>query len=492
METNCKSRRAQRVAAAAFTLSLGVMWFGVGNAIADQGFSAPTQDGTLTVHKHVENPESTEGQPKGDPLKGVEFTISQVGAGSGDSCEALTLDTPAAWESINTLVKEFKGQLPAGYCEVADTAVAKTTAGDGTAKWENLRGIYLVRETKSGPNLISQAAAPFLVSVPMPVSTTDPASDYWNYDVHAYPKNKLTDFTPKKTVADNNEGTKLVPGAIVPWTITVPVPVAPFDYSDLVITDKPAAGLTLTEVSSVKVDDVVLTVGDDYTVDLGEGTVTLTANGLKKVNAKVVGASAKEATVTTVIKTTVNSDIDLGKFENSADVTLNGKKKPVEKPSTLWGKLTLNKFDKANQKKLQGAHFVVYEPAADGQCAPYTEETTAIVAEGDTNEDGLWSHVLWIANVQANDTSVKTKDYCVAETKAPAGYVLDTEPVKATLKSDSVEALTVDFPNVMPERPDLPLTGAQGTLAMAAIGTGLMGAGVAIIAFKRRQEKQAA
>lgn len=76
-----------------------------------------------------------------------------------------------------------------------DTTFEQTTGPDGKVAFENLDlGIYLVEETKAPAGIVS--GAPFIVSVPM----VNEASDAWNYDVIAYPKN--TETKTEKTVKD--------------------------------------------------------------------------------------------------------------------------------------------------------------------------------------------------------------------------------------------------------------------------------------------------
>lgn len=460
---------------------------GLGTAATADGFTPPDHDGTLTLHKHVMDDASTDGNPAGEPLAGVTFSVQEIGVEVDGVCTAIDLGTPAGWQQVDAAVDAHTtnpGAVPTGYCALG-TALTGVTDASGATPFEALRGLYLVTETDPGPNMISQPAAPFLVTVPMPSG-----DNTWVYDVNAYPKNELTTTTPTKTVAANNGGdTPLVPGATVPWTITVPIPVAAFPYHAVTVTDVPTAGLTFSGFGALALNGTPLDAAD-YTIS--GTTVTLTASGLAKVNALVTGANAAEATLTADATTTVDADIDPGSFTNRADVTLNGTTTPTDQPRTLWGLLSVLKHKAGSESTvLAGAEFAVYAPSADGTCAPYQAGTTAVVASGTTGSDGTWEQVLWIANVQSDNTAAQTRDYCLVETAAPAGYILDSAPRLVTLSSEAPSVTTYKFPNTPPNGPDLPLTGAGGTVAMALAGIGLVGIGTGAIVVSRRRRSNA-
>lgn len=466
-------RLAAGVSAVALAL-MGTVSFASSASAAPAGFPVPDQTGSLTLHKHVRDASSTDGNPAGAPLAGVVFAVQQVGV-TGAGCTAIDLTTPAGWASVQTAIAGFNdttGALPTGFCLVGSPTSVTTLASGQTPALSGLRGLYRVMETSAGPNLVDEAAAPFLVTVPMPVAGTGGNADSWDYSVDAYPKNTLTTITPTKTVGATN--TSVVPGAVVPWTVTAPVPVAPFAYSNIAIADVPATGHTFTAFTSIALNGTAL-LPADYTVS--GSTISLTGPGLTKVNALVTGAGATAATITVNLTTTVTGTV-LGELTNSANVTLNGTTTSTTSPTaappkTVWGKLSVLKHVAGSTTTgLDGAEFAVY--AKTGATCDASVTGTP-VATGTTAAGGVWEQVLWIANAQGEAAGPFTAAYCLVETAAPAGYVLDPAPREITLSSAAAGVTTsYQFPNTQVIAPALPLTGAEGTALFTMAGLALV------------------
>ncbi|MBK0417745.1 SpaH/EbpB family LPXTG-anchored major pilin [Leucobacter sp. CSA1] len=431
----------------------------------------PDQDGTLTLHKHVEDPRSTDGNPAGAPLEGVEFTIQQVGTGTAGDCDAIDLTVPGGWQSVSEAIDGFESSapdLPAGFC-FTGVSDADTTASDGSVTFAGLRGLFLVTETDPGDNMITAPADPFLVTVPQPVEGQNGAADSWDFSVDAYPKNTLTTVNPTKTVGATDE---LTPDAVVDWTITVPVPQLAFPYSQIEVTDSPAAGHVFNGFTSVTYDGVPLTSPADYTVS--GSTIALTPAGLA-----TVGTGGGDL----VVKLTTKVDgSHIGELKNEASVKLNGTSTPTDKPQTNWGKLKVLKHQAKNETAtLAGAEFAVYEQTG-GTCP--TPAVGTPVTTGATDANGVFERILWISNTNPGE-AVGSKVYCLYETKAPTGYVLDSTPREATISAANEWVHTVKFPNVPVEGPKLPLTGSTGTMAFGLVGLGLIGAAAATLAVRR-------
>lgn len=477
-----KRESLRRLASGLGALALAVVGTVAFAGPASAGYPAPDGTGSLTIHKHVENAQSTAGNPAGAPLAGVQFSVQQVG--TGDPCVAIDLSTPAGWQAVKAAIDGFNdttGALPAGYCLIGTPTLVTTGADGQTPALTGLDGLYVVKEVDPGPNLISMPAAPFLVTVPMPVPgdlTANPATvDSWDYSVDAYPKNVLTTTTPTKTVATENVDAAVTPGAVVPWTVTVPIPVAAFPYNTITVTDVPADGHTFTAFGDVELNGTPLAgpsgAVPDYTVS--GSTITLTAAGLAKVNALVTGPDADKATLTIDLTTTVTGDV-VGPIVNKANVTLNGQTTPTTEPETIWGKLSITKHVAGNvAETLQGAEFAVYVKT-EATCAASVESPALPVTTLTTSVDGVYTSVaLWIANAQADDTTPYTKAYCVVETKAPAGYLLDPAPREVVLSTETAtDVVNYNFPNTPPEGPELPMTGAQGTMLLSVLGLALV------------------
>lgn len=474
MNLKTKFARVGAVATAFALASLGMA--GVATA-ADGGYEAPdaAQQASLTIHKHVGNntndlSEYTGEAPTGlgDGVEGVTFTIQQVGTMVEGNCVAPDLGTPAGWEAIKAATVD-------NVCDIAGVEPVKVVTGEeGSIKQELKQGLYKVTETDPGKNLVTEKAIPFLVTLPMPLNNG------WEYDVHVYPKNKLGDSEVTKTVADPK---KVVPGATVPWTITAKIPAVALPYTSIVVKDKPGEGLAdTTKVVKVIVNDTELNKSEHYELSNNDQTVTLTEAGLELVNRIVTGNSAADATLKVEVETTIPENAQGGAFKNEAEVLLNNKPyTPDGNPETIWGKLDVTKVEKGSTNPLAGAKFAVYAGKCDAA-------ETNPVAEGTTDADGKFTQTLYIGKRDAGSTEVVEKDYCLKETAAPAGYILDKKGVDFTLKSDATHFTSeVKFDNVKVTGPTLPLTGAGGTMLLTGIGVALFATGLGIVVAVRRR-----
>lgn len=418
---------------------------------------------SLTIHKYDGNPGQagdgtaiSDTSQFGNALKGVEFTITPV-ASKGDA--AIDLTTEAGW---NLIKGATVADVTAANGYAFGTPVTATTGNDGSVTTALPKGLYLVTETGYGSNTITTPAQPFLVTLPLPQSKGS-----WLYDVHVYPKNKVSTDVPTKTVSDPTDG--VVIGSKVPWTITAPVqPTAPGAITSFVVTDELDSRLGFVSVTATGYDSPA-----DYSVATAGQKVTLTfsADGVKKLKAGDV--------VKIELITTVNSLGD-GIIPNQATVFTNDNSgKTTNEPKTNWGPLKVLKFARDNEAKvLSGAKFEVYSDAA----------ATHKVGEFTTGADGVGNIVLWVGN--DDDT---TQDYWVKETAAPAGYVLDSTVSKVTVKSgNDASAVVLKVSNTQQNHPDLPLTGAAGQIAMTAGGaTLILVAGVAAFAAAKRRRQNA-
>ena len=133
----------------------------------------------------------------------------------------------------------------------------------------------MVEETKAPNGIV--AGAPFIVSVPM----VNDASDAWNYDVIAYPKN--TETKTEKTVKDADKNIQ----DLYSYTITADAPTWGQGKSlqKFVFKDQLDPRLAFDKVTEVKAGNTVLN-PTDYTVDAPSAgnnntlTVTLNSAGL--------------------------------------------------------------------------------------------------------------------------------------------------------------------------------------------------------------------
>lgn len=461
------SSALRRLVAGAAALALGAAG---ALTVATTASAAPvagnidaTATGSIIIHKHVKDAASTPGNPAGDPLEGVRFSVAEVLLEG----QSVPLATAEGWTAIEDLAVE---DVPGGDFTLG-TANDAVTNADGVATVGGLKvGLYLVTETGSGNNLITEPAAPFLVTIPFPQE-----DGKWLYDVDVYPKNVLGSVSePSKTVGTPTEVAGLTVGAEVPFTISAPVAKLGLDYQSFSISDELSAGLTFDSWGVISIGGTAL-VAADYTISADNSTVTLTASGLAKLNAAVNAGTG--STVVANINAEVNS---LGQLDNTATVTVNGQPADTPEVTTNWAGLEITKVDATSEALLAGATFELY-----------TADKTTMLATGTTDDEGKLSFVVWVGN---ND--VIAKDVVLKETVAPQGYVLPADPwsekitLTAGTTADKSVAVT-QIGNAKFDGPWLPDTGSTGTLAMTAGGLVLAIAGLVGLAAARRRRTAA-
>ncbi|WP_413456206.1 SpaH/EbpB family LPXTG-anchored major pilin [Glutamicibacter sp. FR1] len=462
-------RRLGKLVAGASALALaGMGLFGVAAASADEVSDiTPGTIGSITVHKSSADP--VEGLNNGtlldpDPgagkgLDGVEFTLQPV-LFDGDPID---LSTAEGWELAEALPSETAGEaLPLGYS--LGTGVSQATVGGFTTFSGLELGLYLITETDSGNNLIDAAAAPFYVSIPYPN-----ADSTWNYNVHVYPKNTLNTIEQHKSVDDT---AKLL-GDEVTWTLVTDVPASDLPYKSYTLTDNLSANLEFISWESVSIGTEELDLDTDYTISPDNSVITLTGSGLTKLD------DAGATTVTAVVKTKVISIPESGVIENTATVNINGTEDKGTTNTNLGTLQLEKKAEGENGVLLDGAVFELYgtAPDADGNA------TSAPLATG-TTENGV---VKWELHLGIEDDMQSS--YWVKETKAPAGYVLPADPWSDELVVTSGQILVETITNHKPTGPDLPLTGASGTVLFTIAGVGLMAAAGGAVLVKRRRAR---
>lgn len=461
-----KNKALRRIVAGIATLALGVTGAAAIGGVASAapnvpGNIDPDAVGSIIIHKHVKDATSTDGNPAGAPLAGVTFRVTEVLYNQA----SVPLATAEGWTAIKNLTP---GNIPGDGFTKATTHADVVTGELGTVTAGNLGvGLYLVEEIDAGGNLITAPAAPFLVAIPMP------ATGGWNYNVDVYPKNVLGKVTPSKTVGDPNNAAGIELGAIVPFTISVPVAKPALPYTSFSITDALSAGLEFSSWGAISIGGTALEAAD-YNISTDNKTVTLTDTGLVKLNA-AAGSNENGTTVTAVINAKV---IALGQLDNTASVSINGTPGDTPEVTTNWARLNITKQDSANnQTLLAGATFELY-----------AANQTTLLATGTTKASGQLSFNVWVGN----NTDV-TENVYLKETVAPQGYVLPANPwtgpitlTAGTTAETSITAHTIK--NLKASGPELPLTGAAGTLAMSLGGLALVAVGGgAMVASRRRR-----
>lgn len=425
-------------------------------------------------------------------MQGIEFQVELV--------PGYDLSTNAGWQAVGNLTAAAAKDLVDG-----TGAISATTLADGTAKFEDLPiGLYLVSEHLTADQIAAGITAidnPFLVTLPL---THPTALNTWIYDVHVYPKNRVTD-APVKAVSDN-EGNTLAVGDDIEWTITAPIPagtLTAFGIRDVFVE---WLGHNATEVS-VTAGDIVL-VPDDYVVTPATTTnnntakVEFTPEGLIKLaQIREANASAQVQVVftTEVLDLPANGVLvnEAASFPNNT-YDIDDPEDPGVPSNEVKSKFGNLNITKQNQEGvlLSDAEFQVFASEADalaGEPAISIEgEDTWTTVNGLVSIEGLRASN-WANGVLLTDPAL-FQTYWLVETKAPNGYELLANPVEFTVLADADDTLSVGAETIInvPENGgfDLPLTGGAGTALFTIIGLTLVaGAGVVLARSRKTATK---
>lgn len=480
VSVNKISRTARSVAFAAIAgLALGVSAPGAlaqENPGAEQGAVNKanidfTKKGSITLFKKKGAETNSRATGKemagvpGEALPGVTYKITKLDYDlqNGD------------WATFPKTAADAKGHE-------TTTTFGLTTGDDGKVAFENLDlGIYLVEETKAPDGIVT--GAPFIVSVPM----VNEASDAWNYDVIAYPKNAET--KTEKTVKDADQNIQ----DAYTYTINADAPTwgAGKSLTAFRFEDQLDQRLDFQKVTEVKAGETALGAGDYEVNNPAENgnklVVKLTDQGLAKVK------SGDKMSLTFEVKRKEVGDTT--ELKNQADVIFNNPntgnevKNKTNEVVTYHGKLKVVKKDgKEADKVLEGAVFELYQCTSASELGSKIKignaENWTTGADGTFTIDGL--HV---TDFEDNKEAPATKRFCLKETKAPAGYALPEKDVTeidftrdkiaeiGELNGDDKITLVSEIDNIKQDTPNLPMTGGAGVGILAAIGAAIVAAG---------------
>ena len=429
-----------------------------------------SKTGSLTLYKKkgAESDTSATGgemeNVPGEPLSGVTYKITKLDYDlqNGD------------WSKFPKTTADVKDE------DKTNTTFKQTTGADGKVAFTELPlGIYLVEETDAPDGIVT--GAPFIVSVPM----VNEASDAWNYDVVAYPKN--TETTTEKTVKDADQNIQ----DAYTYTINADAPTwgEGKELTAFRFEDQLDSRLDFQNVTEVRAGETVLGEGDYSVNNPAENgnklVVKLTEQGLAKVN------SGDKLSLTFEVKRKEVGDTT--ELKNQADVIFNNPntgnevKNKTNEVVTYHGNLKVVKKD-GNEagKVLEGAEFELYQctSATDLGKGPLTVNG---VNKWTTGEDGtITIDGLHVTDFEDNKEAPATKKFCLMETTAPAGYAKLDKPVEIdftreniakTGEGDDAITLVSEIENVKEGTPNLPMTGGAGVGILAAIGAAIVAAG---------------
>lgn len=386
-----------------------------------------------------------------------------------------------------------------------------TTNDSGTIAIPNLAlGLYHVEET-AAPETAKEKAAPFYVTIPYPTEDED-KNPLFVYDVHVYPKNTLEDGHTEKTVTNPD-----VPGlgASLTWTITT----RPLGSSNegkklesYGLSDNLDPRLTYQtdsgKLAVVTPGSTPSAVSDEY-YELsvpeaagGELKLTFTKEGIDWINTLPSGTTFVFTYDTTATSIGIGAIINSAIENDGADDGTSSEDPTPGESTTLWGDVKLLKHANGDENStLTGAVFTVHEATIDddgnSSCAALEDLGNPIeIADGDstvsefTSDDNGEIHIpgLWVSN----DEATTSRPYCAVEKTAPAGYSKLPEPLLVTVQA----GISTDVDRAVPNSkasdsnvPQLPLTGAGGTLLMTVCGLLLIaiGTGATLVARKHRR-----
>lgn len=459
--------------------------------------------GTLTIKKLLGDPERDDdgathsGAPTGDvtPLAGAVFNIERLD---------IDLTKLSGWSQLNDLVDnpqniaDFNRHAE----QPADGKRSQTTGAEGEAAFSDIPvGVYVVTEQ---PRDGYSTSAPFLVSLPY----SDGQTGKWEYTRTVYPKNQ--ELRPNKQV--DAQGATL--GSNMKYTINAPVPAGElnrFKITDqlvqqlqLVTTGDQAPTVSLTPSGELTADDYSLaTDNNTLTVEFTEaGRRKL--EGLRQANpnlqvhvqfeAKVVSLPAQGTSITNTAKV---------EYPNGAEVTTDSPAAEGEDPKptrTDYANLTITKFtnDQEGDANLAGAEFNLYRCVGEelkGEAIPVsTSEAlatdfdaagaatlTTVKSEENEREGVFRGYGIPVRTFAAGGTATQNYNYCVVETKAPAGFIRNPEVHKVDLQEATANQAAELSVRVENQRDNflssLPATGAWGIILVFLVGLGLLARG---------------
>lgn len=477
-------------------LGAAVVAVGVCGLIATPAHAAPGEGGTGTVSVHkLEQPDAPFGPNDGSELTATDATPLVAGF-TACSIDGIDLSNSAHWNRLQNIgvtldgdgnpVASEGGTPLTLNCGTEQSTAAATGATAFTLPADRA---YVVYESTPAENAIS-VAQPTLVTVPYP-GNGSAGTPAWNYSPHIYPKNIVVGSGATK------DG--VIVGNSVTFDVNVPInPLAAGQtYTELRINDQLADSLRYTGGA------VALTDKDGESVPLVAGDFTLTepsADAEENEGVEVVlnllgpGLAKIDANIGGTLTLTIDADaIGTGSTENEAQITVNGKSTDpgtgpeVPNPQNYFSGAHLVK-----QAQNKGVASTV--PLAAAQFDVYTADDAA--TECPATPDGSATRVLTGETSAASGNTpnrvLAEGKYCVYETVVPAGYKGLVGGILLTVAGEdsSVTVVNNQIGTDPTDLPNLPITGATGSVLLAVGGAALLALGGVFLALRRRKALQ--
>lgn len=495
-------RLSAAVGVLALTTAAAFVAVAPASGVTEPGNIDPAEIRSLTLHKFALGPDNGQqigtgqelqpGSVRGDALAGATFTAALV--------QGVDLTTPEGWNQVANLTP-----AAAANRVIAENTYTATTGTDGIARFDAGPasptglpiGLYLVTETVL-PAGATNPAAPFLVTLPFPTGPGGAPSNQWIYDVHAYPKNAVTDLTKTRVPALANTVEARNPD-LIRWAINQEIPtlaagdsVSAFSLTDslpgeleYLATGPAGVAPTSVRVTNASGAPQNFVNGTDYNLVFTETTdprtqtltVTFTDPGL----ARLTGLQGGDVTLTVLSRAiAIPSN---GIITNNASSVVNGASETVA-GNTPIGQLTVYAFQNENGLRT---------PLAGAVYRVYLNQNDATLGQNPVLIDGIQDWPTG-ANGFVEIPIITPGNYYVREITPPAGFQLpqpsQTQTQVISGPSSVVEPTRnyVEFEHDQVPSFALPLTGGDGALWFTVGGIGLLSIalGGGIVAARRR------
>lgn len=396
----------------------------------------------------------------------------------------------------------------------------ETPDADGVATFDDLDyGLYLLAKSELPSNATTDLV-PFLVSVPMYVE----GEKSWNSTVYAYPKVRAAEIELTKTAAAPADDSYVKSGETIPFTVTATIPAAATGnspatkFTSFVITDTNANSTLNIDESSLKVKLGATELKKDQNeyqsrYEGGVLTITLESAGLAKINDGLGNAQTLTVTYNATVATDVNFSTTLTNTANLSyqreGAAVDATKNATVKLYTYGIDLTKTLSDKTDSITANTIKFELY---TNEKCTP---DSKIPVAPG---TGGYWQAASTESNYTMNVGTdgklnlygLEPGTYYLKETATMSGYALLDEPIAisisavagtpgtaptvtatvngaaAQVNNNGVVFLAVENTKLTTGF-KLPQTGGAGTLAVTAIGLGLLCVGIILLVVYRKK-----